>query len=123
MAVIGDVETKHHLQAVRPKILVMAMAQLDGFGILIVISTFEGNRGRIVMELVNFQMVGFEGIGRQLCHQFVSVAAIQTVQTSAQAVIVELCGRKWFFADAVEIIRRLFGNFINRKFYKEDGGN
>ena len=112
MAVISDVETKHHLQAVRPEIFVMAMAQLDGFGVLMVISAFEGNRGRIVMELVDFQMMGFDGVGRQLCHQFVSVAVIQTVQRSAEAVIIELFGFNWFFADAVAIICRPFGNFI-----------
>jgi len=37
MAVIGDIEAKYKLPAIRSEILVVAVAQLSGFGFLVLI--------------------------------------------------------------------------------------
>ena len=88
------------------------MEQSDTIRSLIFITTFESDRRRVIMDYVGIQLMGYNGVGCKIEHQGVSIAFIEAIYVSSQAVIVVLCRHIRLFSDAVEIIGSLFRHFV-----------
>ncbi len=64
------------------------------------------------MDYVGLQLMGYYGIGCKIEHQAISIASIETVYVSAQAVIVVLYRHIRQLSDAVWIIGSPFRHFV-----------
>jgi len=68
MAICRDIQTKYDLLAVRPKILVVTLLELNGLRIGRIVFANECHRGAVIMNFICQQFVNGNGVTGQLGH-------------------------------------------------------